>query len=235
MREASKTNSIRDPLFNARYLKGRVIDIGCGEDLICPEAEPFDLQHGDAQEIAKLRENNAYDTVHSSHCLEHMHNPKLALEQWWTLVKPGGYLILIVPDEDLYEQGYWPSRFNQDHKATFSIEKPESWSPVSHDIKKMVENLPGAEIVDIERQDSGYDYSLISRAESAAHIRPLLPLKLVGKCLRAILKPFPKHRQKATWALENYYFKTYNVPVDQTSRDALAQIQVVAKKRSGSE
>lgn len=232
MHEASKTNSIRDPLFQTHYLQGRVIDIGCGEDLVCPGAEPFDRPHGDAQEITRLRENEAYDTVHSSHCLEHMRDPVVALDQWWALVKPGGYLIIIVPDEDLYEQGYWPSRFNHDHKATFRMEKPDSWSPVSHDIKKLIQRLPGAEIIEIKRQDSGFDYSLISHGETAKRKKPLLPLKLVGKCLRAILKPFPNRRRAATWALENHYFETYGIPVDQTSRDALAQIQVVATKRS---
>ncbi len=67
MDEASKTNSIRDLAFRERYLKGRIIDIGCGRDLVCSGAEPFDLPDGDAQEIASIRDNNAYDTVHSSH------------------------------------------------------------------------------------------------------------------------------------------------------------------------
>jgi len=103
--EASKTRAVRGSDFAATYLQGRVIDIGCGPDLIVPHAEPFDLEHGDAQEIASLRPNGAYDAVCSSHCLDHMKDVPAALNQWWALVRPGGYLILVVPDEDLYEQG----------------------------------------------------------------------------------------------------------------------------------
>ena len=44
-----------------------------------------------------------------------------ALEQWWQLVKPGGAMVIVVPDEDLYEQGAWPSLFNRDHSATFRL------------------------------------------------------------------------------------------------------------------
>src|ERR1700730_16888727 len=103
--EASKTRAVRGPQFAELYLAGAVIDIGCGLDPIVAHAEPFDLQHGDAQEIAALRPNAAYDAVCSSHCLEHMRDVPKALEQWWALVRDGGYLVLVVPDEDLYEQG----------------------------------------------------------------------------------------------------------------------------------
>jgi hypothetical protein len=59
-----------------------------------------------------------------------MANPESALSQWWSLVKPGGYLIVVVPHEDLYEQGIWPSRFNSDHKATFQLGAVSKFSPV---------------------------------------------------------------------------------------------------------
>src|SRR6185312_3014562 len=46
-------------------------------------------------------------------------------------IKRGGHLVISVPDEDLYEQGVWPSTFNTDHKITFTLSKKTSWSPVS--------------------------------------------------------------------------------------------------------
>ena len=49
MNEATKTNRIRGEEFKLRYLSGRVIDIGCGKDLVVPGAIPFDLPQGDAQ------------------------------------------------------------------------------------------------------------------------------------------------------------------------------------------
>ena len=44
------------------------------------------------------------------------------------MLEPGGHLIVTVPDEDLYEQGHFPSDYNRDHKWTFTIHKPKSWS-----------------------------------------------------------------------------------------------------------
>jgi hypothetical protein len=55
-----------------------------------------------------------------------MVNPQEAIQSWFSLVKPGGHLITIVPDEDLYEQGHFPSIFNSDHKSTFTISKSNS-------------------------------------------------------------------------------------------------------------
>lgn len=78
-----------------------------------------------------------------------MADPVGALEQWWALVKPGGYLVIVVPDEDLYEQSYRPSRLNSDHKCTFNFDKPISWSPVSYDIQKVRNALPEVEIIEI--------------------------------------------------------------------------------------
>ena len=73
------------------------------------------------------------DCVHSSHCLEHMHDPVQCLQGWWKCVRPGGFIITVVPEENLYEQHLWPPRFNKDRKSTFRLGGKESWSPVSFD------------------------------------------------------------------------------------------------------
>ena len=132
VRETSKTNRHRSPEFFDVYLSGRVIDIGCGDDLVVSWAEPFDKTEGDASAILSFRPPETYDCVHSSHCLEHMENVPNALGQWWKLVKPGGHIIIVVPDEDLYEQGNFPSLFNQDHKVNLPLfsghrERIELW------------------------------------------------------------------------------------------------------------
>jgi hypothetical protein len=46
-----------------------------------------------------------------------------------------------VPDEDLYEQGIWPSEFNVDHKHTFTICKARSWSPVSINLTDLLASV----------------------------------------------------------------------------------------------
>jgi SAM-dependent methyltransferase len=223
--ETSKTRAVRGEQFEARYLRGRVIDIGCGPDIIVPHAEPFDLDDGDAQRIANLRPNGAYDAVCSSHCLEHMRDVPAALRQWWMLVRPGGHLILVVPDEDLYEQGGWPSLFNSDHKATFRLAKKESWSAVSFDIKELVQDLPGAQIVSCERQDQGYDYALRKRS-----ISPLDRLLYrLSNYRTSMFRRLHLSRTALDRAVEGI-FRIFGTPVDQTAGVSLAQIQIIARK-----
>jgi SAM-dependent methyltransferase len=60
-----------------------------------------------------------------------MRDPVESLHNWIRVVRPGGHLVISVPDEDLYEQKVWPSTFNSDHKMTFTLCKKTSWSPVS--------------------------------------------------------------------------------------------------------
>ena len=228
MYEASKTQSIRGDDFVRRYLTGAVLDIGCGPDLVVPHAKPFDIEDGDANSILNYLSPGTFDCVHSSHCLEHMTNVPSALAQWWALVKPGGYLVTVVPDEDLYEQGMWPSVFNPDHKATFRLNKPESWSPVSYDIRALVAGLPGAEIVDCALHDRGYDRRKL-QSLPAARKRALLRFGarrelFLGRLMR---RGWPVYRVSQLLGRVEVAF---GKPVDQTLGDAMAQIQVVARK-----
>jgi SAM-dependent methyltransferase len=139
---------------------GYGIDIGCSAFPISANAVGFDLKDGDANEITKYV-NEQFDWVYSAHCLEHMHNPYKTLSEWWKLVKTGGHMIIYVPDEDIYEQGHFPSIYNSDHKTTFTIKKEKSWSPVSVNVEDLIKTLPNANVVKLELQDDGYDYSLL--------------------------------------------------------------------------
>lgn len=226
MDEAKKTNRIRGAAFRERYLSGKVIDIGAGKDLVCPRAERFDVEDGDANHITRYRSPGTYDTVHSSHCLEHMHRPDLALLEWWALVKPGGHLIAVVPDEDLYEQGYWPSRFNADHKATFTLKEGPSWSPVSYNIRHLAASLPGGTLVECELHDQHYDRTLQTRHPPP----PVRPVPRSFKLLKKACKLLPGAGRILRERLENRLLRTHHVPVDQTRRRAVAQIQVIVRK-----
>jgi hypothetical protein len=116
-----------------------------------------------------------YDFVHSSHCLEHLHDPAEALSNWFRILRPGGHLIGLVPDEDLYEQGIWPSTFNGDHKWSFTIRKEGSWSPVSRNLVDLLTGLgAAAEIKEIRKLDAKnrddlprFDQTMTPMAESA--------------------------------------------------------------------
>jgi ubiquinone/menaquinone biosynthesis C-methylase UbiE len=123
-----------DGAFHSRYFVGRGMDIGGKPDPLSQYVGVFprllqvavwDIENGDAQYMQGVPDGTL-DFVHSSHCLEHMVDPKIALGNWLRILKPGGFLIVTVPDEDLYELGVWPSRFNNDHKWSFTIAKSRS-------------------------------------------------------------------------------------------------------------
>jgi SAM-dependent methyltransferase len=100
-----------------------------------------------------------FDWVYSSHCLEDLADPVRALQRWWEVLRPGGHLLVVVPDEDIYEQGIWPSRYNRDHHWTFTAHKSQSWSPVSPNLTKLAAGLPGHTTLWIRTCDYGYDYT----------------------------------------------------------------------------
>jgi SAM-dependent methyltransferase len=224
MKETSKTNKFRDQIFFDSYLAGKLIDIGCGEDPVCASAERFDIEDGDANNISKYRPCGAYDTVISSHCLEHMSDVKHALQEWWELVKEGGYLIVVVPDEDMYEQGFWPSIFNTDHKATFRLDKNTSWSPVSFDIRDLIFSLPNATLTSVRRYDQNYDYTLMS---NGCKDRPLFRKVIFHfiKCMNSF-----GSIGVAIGCKVNSFLYRLSCPIDQTLGNALAQIEVIAQK-----
>jgi len=128
-----------DSRFATRYFVGNGLDVGGGHDSLALYVELFplirnvviyDAPQGDAQKLDNV-EDSSFDFLFSSHCLEHVRDPVEALTNWIRVIKPGGHLVISVPDEDLYEQGVWPSTFNSDHKLTFTLSKKTSWSPVS--------------------------------------------------------------------------------------------------------
>jgi SAM-dependent methyltransferase len=128
-----------DSRFATRYFVGAGLDVGGGHDSLALFTELFplirnvviyDQPQGDAQKLENV-DDGSFDFVFSSHCLEHVRDPMEALGNWIRVVRPGGHLVISVPDEDLYEQGVWPSTFNTDHKMTFTLCKKSSWSPVS--------------------------------------------------------------------------------------------------------
>jgi SAM-dependent methyltransferase len=138
MNETSKAiiRRMHDIRFANTYFVGSGIDIGCGPDPLSKfyqqfplmtELKAWDMQDGDAQLMASVTDNT-YDFVHSSHCLEHLRDPYEAFDNWIRICKPGGHIITTIPDEDLYEQGVWPSNHNPDHKTSWTILKNESWS-----------------------------------------------------------------------------------------------------------
>jgi SAM-dependent methyltransferase len=111
------------------YCKGNGIDIGYGGDPIVPESITFDREWshpsharvgerhqditGDAAIIDKLVKPRIFDYVYSSHCIEDFNDTKDVLNRWIELLKPGGYLCLLFPDEQRFR--FVSSARNIDH------------------------------------------------------------------------------------------------------------------------
>jgi SAM-dependent methyltransferase len=222
MDETSKTKKLWGDLERS-ILTGKGIDIGCGPDPLTSDVCGFDKEAGDANEITKyVREE--FDFVFSSHCLEHMKDPREAIQEWWKLVRPGGHLFFIVPDEDLYEQGVFPSRFNLDHKATFTISKTKSWSPVSINVLDLVKCLPGAQLVNVALQDVGYDRKRLRHSQRS--FARLWVGRVYGRCFR------PNGRSSEKLGLVKRTLLRF---MDDQTRgpEAVAQIQCIVKKVAG--
>ncbi len=158
-----------DARFATRWFVGAGLDVGGGIDSLALFNELFprisnvviyDQPQGDAQLLDNV-EDNSFDFLYSSHCLEHVYDPYEALGNWIRVVKPGGHLVVNVPDEDLYEQGVFPSTFNPDHKTTWTIDKEKSWSPVSINVIDLLRHFrPRVKTLRIEQIDHGYRHGL---------------------------------------------------------------------------
>lgn len=131
MNEMSKATKRRynDPAYHLHFFAGEGLDIGGGDDPLgrwrhafarMKSCRTWDKADGDAQELNGVA-SNSLDFVASSHCLEHLRNPMIALPRWLEVVKPGGFVVVTVPEWKLYEGQQWPSRYNADHKWAFTL------------------------------------------------------------------------------------------------------------------
>jgi SAM-dependent methyltransferase len=98
-----------------------------------------------------------WDLVYSSHCLEHLyqHTLQRVADAWWAAVRPGGHLLVIVPDMEMYERGHWPSKYNCDHKTTWRLERLPADPYYVESLRQFV-MLPGSELLSIQRLSAGY-------------------------------------------------------------------------------
>jgi len=112
---ASETAKVRHLVIN--YCQGKGCDIGFGGDKIKKEncdgidyAQPYTQTGKDKVDIAcdVMNEkipvpDNTYDYVYTSHLIEDFVDTKQGLESFIRILKPGGNLILVFPDQPKYE------------------------------------------------------------------------------------------------------------------------------------
>ena len=151
--EASKTIEARYRSgFVARYLSGaNILDIGYRGYFhnavpIVPQAIGIDLEYPGYDGRTLPFEDNSQDAVFSSHCLEHIDDYKGALREWHRVLRVGGFMVVSVPHQFLYEKrSALPSRWNQDHKrfytpASLMAEVESALAPNSYRLRHLVDN-----------------------------------------------------------------------------------------------
>lgn len=117
MSETTETSKYRHLVL--QYCVGNGIDIGAGAESVTPSAIAIDLPDdeyakyhsglepnrpvafkGDARDLPF--KDKTLDYVYSSHLLEDFFEWEPVLAEWARVLKPGGYLIILVPDKDLW-------------------------------------------------------------------------------------------------------------------------------------
>jgi SAM-dependent methyltransferase len=166
--EASKTIEAKYRNgFVARYLSGAsVLDIGYRGYFhdavpIVGQAIGIDLEYPGYDGKILPFENDSQDAVFSSHCLEHIADYKGALREWYRVLRVGGFMVIAVPHQFLYEKrNVLPSRWNQDHKrfytpASLLAEVESALAPNTYRLRHLIDN------------DLGYTYSVPPEVHSA--------------------------------------------------------------------
>lgn len=114
----SETAKYRE--LTARYCTGCGVDIASHGDPVVPWAINFELP---APEYATYNDNNrplgpiqisgnarvlpfnsdSLDFVYSSHLLEDFEDWAPLVQEWYRTLKPGGYMVILIPDETLWK------------------------------------------------------------------------------------------------------------------------------------
>lgn len=156
------------------YLGKTCLDLGCGPDKVFPHFIGLDSMKdtrlfgipmkpdlvGDVERLT-LFADGAFDTVFSSHTLEHIVDFRSALAEWFRVVAVGGHLILYLPHRDLYPR-IGTEGSNPDHKHDFAPE----------DIVQAMRDLaPDWTLLRNEARDRLHEYSFLQvyRREAPGH------------------------------------------------------------------
>lgn len=156
-RETSKARSRREREgFFEKYCRGRGLDVGYGGDAVVPGCRGWDIEHGDAHLLAGVPDAE-FDFVYSSHLLEHLADTTLALGNWWRVLKPGGHLLLYIPERDLAERKKTlPSDMSLDHKHYFLVDRDDP--PDTIGLVPLIErSFPDARVLYAKICSEGYD------------------------------------------------------------------------------
>ncbi len=149
---------MRNGFFGLFFSGSNILDIGFRGDNpanqpIVPWAVGVDMGYPGYDGVTLPFEDGSQDTVHSSHCLEHIPDPRGALADWFRVLRIGGFLVLTVPHQQLYERKPVPtSRWGGNEHLRFYT--------VASLTREIEDALPVGEFRYrlIRDNDAGFDY-----------------------------------------------------------------------------
>jgi SAM-dependent methyltransferase len=153
----------------APFCVGYGVDLGFGGDPIADHAIRVDLPRpytktgrnqsvqlgGDCADLKWFRDNSL-DFVYSSHLLEDFPDTAAVLREWMRVLKPGGHLVILCPDEQRFRAhcARTGQGLNPYHKhADFSLAK----------VKAMMAEIGGNQIVHEKDPVHIYSWELVCR------------------------------------------------------------------------
>jgi hypothetical protein len=220
MNEASKAMVRR--LEDSRYVEfftGHGIDIGCGNDCVSKFSSNFpmlscieyDLTQGNAELCQNLMDES-FDFLHSSHCLEHLENIERGLKNWIRIVRVGGFLIITIPDEHMYEKDLWPSQYNSQHFWSFRFGGYNDRES-SIDTTTWFDNFKDIEVVSLKRITDNFYESNEDLTKGPAECAIEIVLKKISHTYKPIAK----------WSLNPFCFMLNSLAMG----DVIATVPVV--------
>lgn len=154
------------------YCKGLGIDVGCGSKKIHPNAIGIDItprgipgKYG--SETKKISQadiclsgddlyifgDSVFDYVIARHNLEHYNNPVRVLREWKRVLKVGGVLGLIVPDEEKID--------------TISLDKTHKYAFTKQSLSGLIEEIGGFKILKLETCIPNWSFVYIGKKTEA--------------------------------------------------------------------
>lgn len=144
------------------YTRGHGLDLGCGTCKAYPHMIGVDNKKdkelfgnpikpdvtANVEDVANIFALESMDFVFSSHTLEHVVDYRKVLAAWWSLVKVGGNLVLLLPHKDLYPN-IGTKDANPDHKHDFD----------PTDIIQAMKGVGSWDLVRNENRDKEDEYS----------------------------------------------------------------------------
>jgi SAM-dependent methyltransferase len=118
----------------------------------------------EAADLSKIQDQS-YDFLLSSHCLEHIANPIRAVKEWKRVVKPGGALMLFLPNK----------AHTFDHRRAFTT--------FEHLLSDYEEGTPESDLTHLDEILEKHDYSMDAASSDPQKFRARSLDNFTNRCL----------------------------------------------------